>query len=89
MPTRTFNIYTMRLDETDLRLAYSPDLRGLLVPARSDGELVEILPAAIAEILEARGEASGPVSIDPAPEGAPGPFGKGRPTFRAHVQLTA
>lgn len=54
--------------DTDLRVAYSDDLKGLLVPGRSVEELEEKLPAAITEILEAHGHTVLSVDLDDSDE---------------------
>jgi len=48
-------VVTAQHKSTDLLMAYSDDLPGLLVPGRSHEEIREKLPEAIKEILEANG----------------------------------
>jgi hypothetical protein len=55
--TRNFTIQILRYQDSDLLAAFSDDLPGLLVPARSHEELDERLPRAVKELLEAQGEA--------------------------------
>lgn len=52
---RTVRIKVLQHKKTDLLLAMSDDLSGLMVPARSEKELMGKIPAAVQEILEAQG----------------------------------
>ncbi len=56
MKTQRLEIRSKRHKTTGLIIAFSDDLQGLMVPGRSEAEIIEQLPAAIREILEARGE---------------------------------
>ena len=49
---RQIRITILQHRKTDLLMAISDDLRGLMVPARSEEALLAKLPAAIQEILE-------------------------------------
>jgi hypothetical protein len=53
--TIEIEIKVLEYRETGLLAAYSPDLKGLLVNARTERELSQKLPAAITELLEAQG----------------------------------
>lgn len=55
MTTRTFRIDVAQHKTTGLLMAFSRDLKGLLVPGHSEEELAQRLPDAIREILEAQG----------------------------------
>lgn len=52
---RQVRITVLKHRDTDLLMATSYDLLGLMVPGRSEEELAEKIPAAIREILEAEG----------------------------------
>jgi len=52
---RTVRISLLQHRKTGLLLAVSPDLAGLMVPGRSEDELLGKIPAAIQELLEADG----------------------------------
>ncbi len=52
---RQIRITVLEHRNTDLLMAISYDLPGLMVPGRSEEELAEKIPAAIQEILEAEG----------------------------------
>ena len=64
--TRQIRIMILRHRKTDLLMAISDDLRGLMVPARSEEDILAKLPAAIQELLEAGGHSA--VSVDPVRE---------------------
>lgn len=66
MVTKQIRIMILRHKNTDLLLAVSEDLRGLMVPARSEEDLLAKIPAAIQELLEAEGNSV--ISIDPVRE---------------------
>jgi hypothetical protein len=51
----TIDIVLLRHAKSDLLVAYSDDVPGLLVSGRSEAEIDEKLPGAIREILEAQG----------------------------------
>lgn len=53
--TRTIDVQIVKRRDSDLLIAISGDLPGLMVPGRSDQEVVSKLPDAIREILEAQG----------------------------------
>ena len=55
MQVRYIRVKTVQHRNTNLLMAYSDDLEGLLVPGRSHEELRRRLPAAITEILQALG----------------------------------
>jgi uncharacterized protein DUF1902 len=83
--TRDFTIQILRYKDSDLLTAFSDDLPGLLVPARSHEELDERLPRAVKELLEAQGETDVSVVLEDAPAGSP----KGFVSFarKAHATL--
>ena len=66
MVTKQIRIMILQHKSTDLLLAVSGDLRGLMVPARSEEDLLAKIPAAIHEILEAEGNSV--ISVDPVRE---------------------
>ena len=53
---KQIRIQILQHKKTDLLMAISHDLPGLLVPGRSEEEIAERLPAAVQEILEAQGK---------------------------------
>ena len=53
--TRTIRIRIVQHRKSDLLVALSDDLKGLMVPGRSELELEQKLPEAVREILEAQG----------------------------------
>lgn len=53
--TRLIKIRVVQHRNSDLLVALSEDLKGLMVPGRSDEELEQKVPDAIREILEAQG----------------------------------
>jgi len=53
--TRTIRIKVAEHRNSDLLVAISDDLKGLMVPGRSEEELLNKLPAAISELLEVQG----------------------------------
>ena len=55
MDNRLINISIIRHSETGLYVAFSDDLKGLYVHARTQAELNERLPVAIKDILAASG----------------------------------
>jgi Domain of unknown function (DUF1902) len=85
--TRDFTIQILRYQDSDLLTAFSDDLPGLLVPARSHAELDERLPRAVKELLEAQGGTDVSVDLEDAPAGSP----KGFVSFsrKAHATLAA
>ena len=66
MATRQIRIMILQHRKTDLLLAVSDDLRGLMVPGRSEEDLFAKIPAAIQELLEAEGISV--ISVDPVRE---------------------
>ena len=53
---REVRITTLTHQETNLMMAFSDDLPGLLVSGRSHEEIRQRIPGAITEMLEAQGE---------------------------------
>ncbi len=53
---RQFRIGVLQHKGTDLLIATSEDLKGLMVHARTEEELEERIPEAIRELLEAEGQ---------------------------------
>lgn len=53
--TKSITISTVQYRGSDLLMAFSDDLPGLLVPGRTQDELKRKLPDAIREIFEAQG----------------------------------
>lgn len=60
----TFRIRLLKHKTTDLMLAVSDDLTGLMVPGRSEEEVVERLPRAIRELLEADGKEVASIELE-------------------------
>lgn len=54
--TREIRVSAVLNKKTGLMIAYSDDLKGLVVPGRTPEEIEERLPAAIRELLELAGE---------------------------------
>lgn len=84
--TQEIEINVRKHRETGLLLATSDQLKGLLVPARSERELDEKLPAAIKELVEAHGEKLVSVEIT-RQDGDLGAFSP--PAFIARTQVAA
>jgi len=53
--TRLIKIRVVQHRSSDLLVALSDDLKGLMVPGRNDEELEQKIPSAVREILEAQG----------------------------------
>lgn len=53
--TKTIRIRIVEHRDSGLLVALSEDLKGLMVPGRSDNEIAKKLPDAVREILEAEG----------------------------------
>lgn len=85
--TVVIKIQVVRHHDTGLLMAFSPDLKGLLVPGRSEKDLEQKLPAAIREILEAEGNRVTRVEAMPDPDERLGDFAT--PAFIANAQLAA
>ncbi len=52
---KTIRIKVLEHQRTDLLMAFSPDMPGLVVHGRSAGELEEKIPGALKDLLEAQG----------------------------------
>ena len=59
-------VRVVRSPTSDLLLAVSDDLAGLLVPGRSEREIMEKLPAAIRELFEVQGVEVLGITAEPA-----------------------
>jgi hypothetical protein len=68
---RDFTIEIVRYAKTDLLMAFSNELPGLLVPARGEEELDRRLIGAICEILEAQGAINISVTVKSEPSELP------------------
>ena len=80
-------IRLVRSPTSDLLLAVSDDLAGLLVPGRSEREIMDKLPAAIRELFEVRGVVVFGITAEP---GRPGDDrGTSTPAFfvTAHIAV--
>lgn len=84
---KDFRINVVQHKSSDLLVALSPDLPGLMVPGRSVNEIEERLPAAMQELLEARGFKV--VRIETTPENDHLPEAFAKPGFKANAQLMA
>ncbi len=85
--TRDIHVTTLRHSTTGLLMAISDDLKGLLVPGRSQEDIREKLPAAIKELLEAEGFVVGKVETTEEDNGIPKNFQT--PVFLAKAELCA
>lgn len=63
--TRVIRVHVLKHKRSDLLMAVSDDLRGLMVPGRSEEEILDKLPRAIQELLEAEGEQVDSIDIEP------------------------
>lgn len=85
---RLINIRTVCHRKTGLLTAFSDDLPGLLVTARTEDEMEEKLPAAVREMVEANGgQVVGDVIVTRDEEHMPESFGP--PAFIANAVLQA
>jgi hypothetical protein len=85
--TRDFSIDIVRYAKSDLLNAFSNELPGLLVPARSLEEMDKFLPGAIKELLEAQGAQDIHVDVKVEPPDLPEEFISHR--RKAHVTLSS
>jgi hypothetical protein len=83
--TRDFTIEIVRYAKTDLLMAFSNELPGLLVAARGEEQLDQRLIGAVRELLEAQGATNICVSLKSEPSDLPSDFIPSR--FRAHASL--
>jgi hypothetical protein len=83
--TRDFTVEIVRYVKSDLLMAFSADLPGLLVPARSEEQLDQRLPGAIRELLEAQGNTEISLTLESEPPQLPPDFIPSR--FKAHASL--
>jgi hypothetical protein len=72
--TRLIKIRVVQHRTSDLLVALSDDLKGLMVPGRSDEELERKIPMAVREILEAQGFRVISVTADSATGDLPAAF---------------
>jgi len=85
--TRDFVIEIVRYAKTNLLMAFSNDLPGLLVPARSEEQLDQRLLGAIRELLEAQGATNIALTLTNEPSELPSDFIPSRFKARASMQL--
>lgn len=67
---RTITVDVLQHEATGLMVALSPEMKGLIVHGRSDSELMERIPIAIRDLMEAEGckvESVVPVNEDVPP----------------------
>jgi hypothetical protein len=83
--TRDFTIEIVRYAKSDLLMAFSADLPGLLVPARGEAQLDQRLSGAIRELLEAQGATNILLTLESEPPKLPPDFIPSR--FKAHASL--
>jgi hypothetical protein len=83
--TKMIEIEIVHHARSNLLMAYSKDLPGLLVSGRSETEIDEKLPGAIREILEAEGNENVRVTIEPEPNDLPPTFISSK--FKANISL--
>jgi hypothetical protein len=83
--TKMFDIDIVRYNKSNLLMAFSQDIPGLLVSGRSETEIDEKLPGAIREILEAEGNTNISIQIRPEPDNLPAEFSARK--FRANISL--
>jgi hypothetical protein len=69
--TRDFTVEIVRYVKSDLLMAFSAELPGLLVPARSEEQLDQRLPGAIRELLEAQGNTDITLTLESEPPQLP------------------
>ncbi len=84
---KSIKVETVRHKGTDLLIAFSHDLPGLLVPGRTHEELRSKLPAAITEVLEASGIKVSNVQAEDDDSASPGDFLP--PGFMARAELVS
>lgn len=71
---RTIRVHLVRNTNTGLLVALSPDMKGLMVAARSEDQIESELSGAIRELLEAQGHRVLSVTAEPDPVGLPRGF---------------
>jgi siroheme synthase (precorrin-2 oxidase/ferrochelatase) len=71
---RTIRVNVVRNVKSGLLVALSPDMKGLMVAARTEEQIEEELPGAIQEMLEAAGHRVISVTAEPDPKGLPAGF---------------
>lgn len=86
---RDFVIEIVRYTKTNLLMAFSNDLPGLLVPARGEEELDQRLVGAIRELLEAQGATNISLTLNGEPSDLPSDFIPSRFKARASLRLPA
>ena len=86
MLEKTIRIKILAHNRSDLLMAVSEDLRGLVVHGRSDAEIEAKLPAAVRDLLEADGFGVVSLQIERQDESPVPDFGQ--PTFVANASLT-
>jgi hypothetical protein len=86
---RDFVIEIVRYAKTDLLMAFSNDLPGLLVPARSEEQLDQRLAGAIQELLEAQGATNVSLTLNSEPSELPSEFIPSRFKAQASMRLPA
>jgi hypothetical protein len=84
---RDFRIQIASYAKSDLLIAYSDDLPGLLVTARSEEELARRVPLMARQILEAEGTTLIDVELEREPPSLPAGLTPFR--FTAHASLAA
>lgn len=72
--SKYFEVIVVSYPASDLLVAYSPGLKGLMVPGRSLEELDEKLPRAITEVMEANGRKVISVDVMDTDDGMPEMF---------------
>jgi hypothetical protein len=83
--TKTIDIEVLRHGKSDLLMAFSQALPGLLVSGRSQSEIDDKLPGAIRQLLEAEGNENITVTVQPDPNDLPPAFTT--PKFKANISL--
>ena len=86
---RDFTIEIVRYAKTDLLMAFSNELPGLLVPARGETQLDQRLEGAIRELLEAQGATNVSLTLRSEPSELPPEFIPSRYKARASLRLPA
>jgi hypothetical protein len=71
---RQIRVQVVENRQTGLLVALSDDLKGLMLAARTEGQIEEELPGAIREMLEAAGHNVLSVTTEPDPKGLPSEF---------------
>ena len=83
--SKKFDIDVVRYNNSDLLMAFSKDVPGLLVSGRSETEIDKKLPGAIREILEAEGKKNITITIEIEPDDLPPAFSSRK--FKANISL--